>query len=88
MNSKIVKLHTELNEQLNFTDLEIDNPILRSENAIAIIIKSIEKLRIIFDKERKLSQEMEIDFFKNIKPKFTSKLIYYNAIYKIEYDYP
>lgn len=84
MNSKIVKLHTELNEQLNFTDLEIDNPILRSENAIAIIIKSIEKLRIIFDKERKLSQEMEIDFFKNIKPKFTSKLIYYNAIYKIE----
>ena len=30
----------------------------------------------------------EIDFFKNIKPKFTSKLIYYNAIYKIESKKP
>ena len=26
-----------LNERLNFTDLEIDNPILRSENAIILL---------------------------------------------------
>lgn len=77
-----------LNEQLNFTDLEIDDPILRSESAINIIINSIEKLKVIFEKERSKSQEQEIDFFKNIKPKFTSKIIYYNAIFKIETKKP
>lgn len=84
MNAKAILLLTKLNEQLNFTDLEIDDPILRSENAINIIISSIDKLKIIFEKDKVKSQEQEIDFFKNIKPKFTSKLIYYNAIFKIE----
>lgn len=88
MNQKITKLQSDLNEQLNFTDLEIDDPIQRSESAINIIIKSIEKLKVIFEKEKSKSQEQEIDFFKNIKPKFTSKLIYYNAIYKIETKKP
>lgn len=88
MNSKIIILLADLNEQLNFTDLEIDDPILRSENAINLIINSILKLKAIFEKEKSKSQEQEIDFFKNIKPKFTSKLIYYNAIFKIETKKP
>ncbi len=88
MNTKATLLLKSLNEQLNFTDLEIDDPILRSESAINIIINSIEKLKVIFEKEKSKSQEQEIDFFKNIKPKFTSKLIYYNAIYKIETKKP
>ena len=88
MNPKINLLLTNLNEQLNFTDLEIDDPILRSENAINIIITSIEKLKVNFEKEKIKSQEQEINFFKNIKPRFTSKLIYYNAIYKIETKKP
>lgn len=88
MNAKTSQLLSKLNEQLNFTDLEIDDPILRSESAINIIINSLEKLKVIFEKEKYKSQETEIDFFKNIKPKFTSKLIYYNAIYKIETKKP
>ena len=88
MNNKATQLLSKLNEQLNFTDLEIDDPILRSENAINIIINSIEKLKNLFEKERIKSQEQEIDFFKNIKPRFTSKLIYYNAIFKIETKKP
>ncbi|MBS4041306.1 MAG: RteC domain-containing protein [Flavobacteriales bacterium] len=60
----------------------------RSENAINIIINAIEKLKIIFEKEKSKSLDQEIDFFKNIKPRFTSKLIYYNAIYKIESKIP
>jgi hypothetical protein len=88
VNSKISQLLASLNEQLSFADLEIDDPILRSESAINIIITSIEKLKIIFEKEKNKSQVVEIDFFKNIKPKFTSKLIYYNAIYKIETKKP
>ena len=88
MNTKSILLLTKLNEQLNFTDIEIDDPIQRSENAVNIIINAVEKLKIIFEKEKTKSQEQEIDFFKNIKPKFTSKLIYYNAIYKIETTKP
>lgn len=88
LKNKINLLLLDLKEQLNFTDLEIDDPILRSENAMNIIINSIDKLREIFEKEKNVSQEIEIDFFKNIKPKFTSKLIYYNAIYKIETKKP
>lgn len=88
MNTKAILLLKNLNEQLNFADLEIDDPILRSENAINIIIASIEKLKVIFEKEKPKSIEQEIDFFKNVKPKFTSKLIYYNAIYKIETKKP
>lgn len=88
MNPKINKLLSDLNEQLNFTDLEIDDQILRCESAISIIVYSIEKLKIIFEKEKLKSQDIEIDFFKNIKPKFTSKLIYYNAIFKIETKKP
>ena len=88
MNSKILLLLTNLNEQLNFNDFEIDDPIIRSENAIEIIVKSIQKLKIIFEKEKVKSVEQEIDFFKNVKPKFTSKLIYYNAVFKIETKKP
>ncbi|MBA4275824.1 RteC domain-containing protein [Flavobacterium sp.] len=88
MNNKATQLLSKLNEQLNFTDLEIDDSIQRSESAINIIVNSIEKLKNIFEKEKYKSQEIEIDFFKNIKPKFTSKLIYYNAIYKIESKKP
>ena len=88
MNHKINLLLTNLNEQLNFTDLEIDDPIQRSESAINIIVNSIEKLKANFEKEKVKSLEYEIDFFKNIKPKFTSKLIYYNAIFKIETKKP
>jgi hypothetical protein len=88
LNHKINLLLTNLNEQLNFTDLEIDDPIQRSESAINIIVNSIEKLKANFEKEKVKSLEYEIDFFKNIKPKFTSKLIYYNAIFKIETKKP
>lgn len=88
MNSKATQLLSKLNEQLNFTDLEIDDPIQRSESAINIIINSVEKLKIIFEKEKVKSQEVEIDFFKNVKPRFTSKLIYYNTVFKIETKKP
>jgi hypothetical protein len=88
LNYKITQLLSDLNEQLNFTDLEIDDPIKRCENAIDITLKSLQKLKFLFEKEKIKSHEQEIDFFKNVKPKFTSKLIYYNAVFKIETKKP
>lgn len=88
MKSETNQLLTDLSEQLNFINLEIDDTLIRCEKAIEIIIKSIDKLKVIFLNENCKSQEQEIEFFKNIKPKFTSKLIYYNVIYKIEARLP
>jgi hypothetical protein len=88
LNPKTQQLFTELNEQLAFIELENDNIIKSCESAIEIICKSLQKLRVLFNKEKIKSQNQEIHFFKNIKPKFTSKLIYYNLIYKIETKMP
>nr|WP_315218287.1 RteC domain-containing protein [uncultured Flavobacterium sp.] len=88
MKSKTNQLLTDLNEQLNYINLEIDDTLIRCEKAIEIIIKSINKLKIVFLNENCKSLEHEIEFFKNVKPKFTSKLIYYNIIYKIEARLP
>jgi len=84
LNQKTNNLLSELNEQLNFIDLEIDNQLNRCEKAIEIIIKAINNLKEIVSKTNFKSQEDEIHFFKEIKPQFLSKFIYYNAIYKIE----
>lgn len=76
MNPKINLLLSDLNEQLNFIDLEIDNPIKKCEKAIEISIKSKEKLSLLIQKSNFKSDEEEIQFFKEIKPQFTSKLIF------------
>lgn len=88
MSSKINNLLTNLNDQLSFIDLEIDNQSIRCENAIEIILKTIKSLRIILSKTKFKTDAEEIKFFKEIKPQFTSKLIYYNTIFKIEMKRP
>ncbi|VXC05445.1 conserved hypothetical protein [Flavobacterium sp. 9AF] len=88
LNSKITKLITDLTDQLNFIDLEIDNLLIRCENAIDIILKTINNLKLIVSKYKFKTETEEIHFFKEIKPQFTSKLIYFNMIYKIEMKRP
>lgn len=88
LNSKTTKLLSELNEQLNFVDLEIDNEIKRCEKGIEITIKAIENLKKLTQKNGFKSEDEEICFFKNIKPEFTSKIIYYNTIFNIEMKKP
>ncbi|WP_298117530.1 RteC domain-containing protein [Flavobacterium sp.] len=77
-----------LNEQLNFIDLEIDNPILKCEKAIEIILGSISNLKKVISKTNFKTDTEEIVFFKEFKPQFTSKLVYYNMVYKIEMKRP
>ena len=88
MNAKAIKINIELNEQLNFIDLEIDNQIKKCENAIDIILKSINSIKNIVSKSSFKTDSEEILFFKEIKPQFTSKLIYYNMLCKIEMKRP
>lgn len=86
--TKISLLLIELNEQLNFIDLEVDNPIKKCEKAIEVILASIDNLKKIVPKNNFKSNTEEIQFFKELKPQFTSKLIYFNMVYKIEMKRP
>lgn len=88
MTQRINTLLSKLNDQLSFIDLEIDNQSIRCENAIEIILKTIKSLRIVLSKTKFKSDTEEIKFFKEIKPQFTSKLIYYNTLFKIEMKRP
>lgn len=88
MNPKYNILLNNLNEQLNFIDLEIDDQIKKCEQAITIILKSINELKKLIGKNNFKSKSEEIMFFKEIKPLFTSKFIYFNRVYKIEMKKP
>lgn len=88
MNPKYNILLNKLNEQLNFIDLEIDDQIKKCEQAITIILKSINELKKTTTKTNFKTESEEIQFFKEIKPQFTSKLIYFNRVYKIEMKKP
>lgn len=85
---KATKQLSELNEQLNFIDLEIDNSIKKCEKAVEIILISIANLKKNITKNIFKTGSEEIQFFKEIKPQFSSKLIYYNMVYKIEMKRP
>jgi hypothetical protein len=88
LNPKYNILLNKLNEQLNFIDLEIDDQIKKCEQAITIILKSINELKKVTTKSNFKTEAEEIQFFKEIKPQFTSKLIYFNRVYKIEMKKP
>ncbi|MGV1012934.1 MAG: RteC domain-containing protein [Flavobacterium sp.] len=88
MSTKFKEMLFELTEQLSFINLELDEPIAKSEKSIEITIKVINNLKKQFLKNKTISNDVEIDFFKNIKPKFTSLYIYHNAIFKIETKMP
>ena len=79
---------TELENELNFITTEIDDPIKSAEKAIGSISRALGKLKTSVIETSFQSQDDEIDFFKNIKPKILSKLIYYSSVHKIEINKP
>jgi hypothetical protein len=81
-------LMSELEHQLQLIPLETENPVQSAEQAIQNSIAALEKLKTFFIKYKRLNKSEEIEFFRDIKPRFTSKLIYYNKIYTIETNKP
>lgn len=63
-------------------------PIQYAEQAIKLLITIVEKLKTTCLSHNFETKAEEIDFFRNIKPLFASKLIYYNEIYTIETNKP
>lgn len=80
----LYKLETEIND----LEIEADHSIQRIEAVIGIILKCLSEVKkYVLNRGFKNIGE-EIHFFKYQKPTIVSKLIYYNAIYKIETKKP
>lgn len=85
---KFQKIQDELDGSLENLEIEKDDILERSENAIKIIKKTLEKVRNKVINEGFKNSFDEIYFFKNIKPKIFSKLIYYVMLFNIESKRP
>jgi hypothetical protein len=81
-------LMSELEHQLKLIHLETENPVHSAERAIKNSVAALGKLKTFFIKGKRLNKKEEIEFFRDIKPKFAAKLIYYNEIYTIETNKP
>ncbi len=75
---------TKLENEIKELEIETDCPIQRIEAVIKTVIKCLSDVKqFVLNREFKNIDE-EVRFFKYQKPVLVSKLIYYNAIYKIE----
>lgn len=74
----------ELETTIHELEIETEYPIQRIEAVIVLIVNSLSKLKEFVLKKGFKNIDEEILFFKYQKPVIVSKLIYYNAIYKIE----
>ncbi len=77
-----------LEDKINVLTIEMENPIFLGQELIETLIGSMKELKIMVLERGFKNAEEEIYFFKHMKPAVLAKLIYYNAIYKIETKKP
>lgn len=82
------KFYNQILNKLEIETLELevdaDFSVKRLEMVINLIIQSLSDLKAFVLKKGFKNTDEEIRFFKHQKPVIVAKLIYYNAIYKIE----
>ncbi|GAB3422482.1 RteC domain-containing protein [Niabella aquatica] len=83
-NETLHKLETTINE----LEIEADYSLHRIEVVIHLIVECLSEVKAYVLKRGFKNNHEEIRFFKYQKPAIVSKLIYYNAIYKIETKKP
>ncbi|MGV8963379.1 MAG: RteC domain-containing protein [Candidatus Saccharimonadaceae bacterium] len=79
---------TKLDKVINELELEADSSIQRIEAIIWLIVECLAEVKEHILKNEFQNVDEEVHFFKHQKPLIVSKLIYYNAIYKIEAKKP
>ena len=79
---------TKLELSIKELEVEPDCPLQRIEEVIAITINALSEVKEFVLKKGFKNIAEEIYFFKYQKPVIVSKLIFYNAIYKIETKKP
>ena len=87
-NSAGLKLYNELISSLGKVTILDTGILIRTEQSISICDEFMGKLKKECLAKGFETTEQEIDFFKNIKPKFLSELIFHITIYNIESKQP
>ncbi|MFZ2283245.1 MAG: RteC domain-containing protein [Lutibacter sp.] len=88
MEKHFTKSIHKLEVAIDELEIDADNSIQRIETIIEVILKCLSELKEYILNRGFKDIEEEIRFFKHQKPAIVSKLIYYNAIYKIETKKP
>src|SRR5690606_41843728 len=83
-NETLSKLETSITE----TGIDADCSVQRIEAVIHVIVQCLSDVKEYVMKRGFKNVDEEIHFFKYQKPAIVAKLIYYNAIYKIETKRP
>jgi len=81
-------LASEINSQLKSIHAQSNDPVIYSEHALGYWCIRSKNWNLFFLKYKFESKIEEIAFFRDIKPKFASQLIYYNEIYNIATNKP
>jgi hypothetical protein len=69
------------NDKVDYDYLDL---LKTSENAFVLCMEFIDKLKLFLVNNGFTDEDEEIQFFKHIKPRFTSQLIFYREIHNIE----
>ena len=83
-----IKLYDDLEAQLILNEKQINYKLGFAEEAVVICLNALQQLYQQILNYNFSGKHQEIHFFKTIKPKFYSRLIYYQHMFKIELDRP
>ncbi len=78
----------EIEKQIKEIERNEKNEITKSVQILMFLESKLEELKSFIVQYDFKTEEEEIMFFKEIKPKIVSKLIYYMSVYKIEINRP
>ena len=78
------RIFADLNKDLNTFVLNENNPVKRLEQSVQSCIKYLQRLKEFCKEHPFSSTSEEINFFKHIKPRFKSLLIFYQSLLNIE----
>lgn len=88
MQAFVTTLLKNLEENLKFIQLEMDDVLKQSEASVEVCKNAFGKLKQVAIKHKFKEPPEEITFFKTIKPQFASKLIFYTEIFTITCKQP
>lgn len=84
----VAKLRKETDDAIDRIESSDNNILKKSLDASHILADAFDKLKKFILSYEFQSEEEEITFFKEIKPKFCYRLIYYRKLYNIEINRP
>lgn len=88
MQNYFSKLLNEIEDQIQFINVEFEINQKRAEESYIISAKAYEQLQIFVLKYKFKNQSEEVRYFKIQKPKLIAKLIYFGKAYHIETNKP